>query len=116
MYLVYVFGNMEQLMVGGIPLGSAQPHRIRRAALASAPTRMTLSRAPMARMARLMLLMVIAKKKMLIRNILIHNAGSGILQQLVVPGISIRKCKEYDEFNHFELDFRFQLCAGGDKG
>ena len=51
-----------------------------------------------------------------LRYFLRHRAGAGVLQQLVVPGISRRTCKEYDAFKNIELDLRFQLCAGGEDG
>ena len=51
-----------------------------------------------------------------LRNFLRHRAGTGILQQLEVPGISKRTCQAYDAFKNIELDLRFQLCAGGKEG
>ena len=49
-------------------------------------------------------------------NFLRNRAGAGVLQQLEVPGISRRTCKESDAFKNSELDLRFQLCAGGEDG
>ena len=51
-----------------------------------------------------------------LRNFLRHRTGTGILQQLEVPGISKRICQAYDAFKNIELDLRFQLCAGGEEG
>ena len=44
------------------------------------------------------------------------RAGSAILQQLDVPAISKRKCKEFDAFKNYEINSRSQLCAGGEHG
>ena len=43
------------------------------------------------------------------------RAGNGILQQLDVPAISKRKCKEFAGFKNYDLKSS-QLCAGGQEG
>ena len=48
-------------------------------------------------------------------NFLKNRAGVGILQQLDIPVISKRKCKEYDAFKNYTLSST-QLCAGGVDG
>ena len=45
-------------------------------------------------------------------NFIRNRAGVGILQQLDIPVISKRKCKEYDAFKNYKL-LSTQLCAGG---
>ena len=45
-------------------------------------------------------------------NFIRNRAGVGILQQLDIPAISERKCKEYDAFKNYTLSST-QLCAGG---
>ena len=45
-------------------------------------------------------------------NFIRNRAGVGILQQLDIPVISKRKCKEYDAFKNYTL-LSTQLCAGG---
>ena len=50
-----------------------------------------------------------------LQNFKTLRAGTGVLQQLDVPAISRRKCKEYDAFKSYDLKSS-QLCAGGDDG
>ena len=54
------------------------------------------------------------KKIANLRKFLLFRAGTGVLQQLIVPGISKRTCRS--QVKNIELDSRFQLCAGGEEG
>ena len=54
-------------------------------------------------------------RSLALQNFKSFRAGTGVLQQLDVPAISKRKCKEYDAFESYDLKSS-QLCAGGQDG